>query len=148
MTQIFLTNPSASMPLQVAGCRIRVAGLLATSALVAAWSAPALADGPIEVPLDVMFDLGALEDGEDSYSYATDVSADGNVVVGGSRVNISENNWEYHAFIWTPQDGMVDLGTLGGEWSYGEDVSADGSVIVGHSQLGGEDGNYDAFRWT
>jgi probable HAF family extracellular repeat protein len=25
---------------------------------------------------------------------------------------------EFHAFLWSPQDGMIDLGTLGGLYSY------------------------------
>jgi len=121
---------------------------MATTALVAAWSPAALAQsGPIDVPIDVMFDLGALEDGDESNSYAIDVSADGNVVVGESRVNISDNSWTYHAFIWTPQDGMLDLGTLGGNYSYARAVSADGNVVIGQSDLA-DNSSSRAFRWT
>ena len=94
-----------------------------------------------------MFDLGALEDGDESNSYAIDVSADGNVVVGESRVNISDNSWTYHAFIWTPQDGMLDLGTLGGNYSYARAVSADGNVVIGQSDLA-DNSSSRAFRWT
>ena len=75
-------------------------------------------------------------------SRAYGVSADGSVVVGGSRV---EN--EYEAFRWTSAGGMVGLGDLpgGGVYSIARDVSADGSVVVGYSASasGGE-----AFRWT
>ena len=149
MTTICLKNPAVSARSALQNRSLRAAGLLATTALVSVWSPAALAQssGPIDVPLDVMFDLGTLEDGAEAYSYAVDVSADGNVVVGESRVNISENNWNYHAFIWTPENGMVDLGTLGGTYSYARAVSADGNVVVGQSSLSGNNSNR-AFRWT
>jgi probable HAF family extracellular repeat protein len=149
MTTICLKNPMMQIAAAAPNRRLRAAGLMATTALVAAWSPAALAQssGPIDVPLDVMFDLGSLEDGARSRSYAFDVSADGSVVVGESRVDISENNWTYHAFIWTPEDGMVDLGTLGGNYSYARRVSADGNVVIGQSST--TNNNSDrAFRWT
>ena len=150
MTNICLENPMLRHPAATPNRRLRAAGLMATTALVAAWSPAALAQSttPIEVPLDVMFDLGVLEDGDQAYSYATDVSGDGTVVVGESRVNISENNWTYHAFIWTPQDGMVDLGTLGGNYSYARVVSYDGSAVIGQSGLTESYSSNRAFRWT
>ena len=149
MTDIFLnilanpTKPASS------SCGLRRVGLLATSALVAVWSPAALAQstGPIDVPLDVIFDIGVLDEGENAYSIAEDVNADGSVVVGYSRVNITENNWQYHAFVWTPEDGMVDIGTLGGTYSYARRVSADGNVAIGWSNLADESQQH-AFRWT
>jgi probable HAF family extracellular repeat protein len=71
-------------------------------------------------------------------SWANAISADGNVVVGGS------NFWSYAAFSWTEEDGMLNLNPIpsysieADHIAYG--VSADGSVVVGHWGL--------AFRWT
>lgn len=59
-----------------------------------------------------------------------DVSADGNVIVG--RIEITPPQ---QVFRWTPQTGMVQLGS-----GIAHAVSADGSIIVG--------GNGRAFRWT
>jgi len=86
-----------------------------------------------------MQDLGTLGGAE---SYATAVSADGNVVVGWSL----DANGNRRAFRWTSQTGMQDLGTLGGRWSEAKAVSADGSVVVGWSE--DANGNQHAFRWT
>jgi probable HAF family extracellular repeat protein len=44
------------------------------------------------------------------------------------------------------QDGITDLGTLGGVGSFGYGVSADGAVVVGESNTAGNQPH--AFRWT
>src|ERR1019366_4153178 len=85
----------------------------------------------------------------DNYSWATGVSADGSVVVGGSGfqptyVGTPSNR----AFRWTAGSGIVSLGYLPGyNDSLAAGVSADGSVIVGRS-----DPSYNpigqAFRWA
>jgi probable HAF family extracellular repeat protein len=74
------------------------------------------------------------------YSYARGVSADGSVVVGSSSSGV--NDYEYEAFRWTQETGMVGLSNLpSGNFSSATGVSADGSVVVGS--------NGDAaFRWT
>lgn len=75
-------------------------------------------------------------------SVASDVSADGSVVVG-----YSESSSGTEAFRWTASTGMVGLGDLpGGAFSSSAlAANADGSVVVGSSDsgFGGE-----AFRWT
>lgn len=72
-------------------------------------------------------------------SYATDVSADGSVVVGYVQVT---STWfpEGEAFRWTADEGMASV--MAGGFARG--VSSDGSVIVGSSTccFG------PAFRWT
>jgi probable HAF family extracellular repeat protein len=84
-----------------------------------------------------MQDLGTL--GGD-YSYASDVSADGSVVVGWAQNAAGSSR----AFRW--QNGvMQDLGTLGGVQSEAYGVSADGSVVVGWARYAA--GQYRAFRW-
>lgn len=89
------------------------------------------------------------------WSDATDVSADGSVVVGNSLVDYVDLGGMgaeiYHAFLWTPQQGLVDLGSVGGSElpPYGfipypsgaTAVSPDGQVVVGWN-----DG--EPFRWT
>lgn len=86
--------------------------------------------------------LGDLPGGSYS-SYATGVSGDGSVVVGGSSYSVYGNQ----AFRWTSNSGMVGLGDLpgGGFISNANGVNADGSVIVG---WGISDAGQEAFRWT
>lgn len=75
---------------------------------------------------------------EDSASLATDISADGSVVVGFSG-HIGWFGVDGEAFGWTSDGGMVGLGYLpGADSSWANAVSADGSVVVGSG----------AFRWT
>ena len=66
-------------------------------------------------------------------TYASDVTADGSVVVGVGRIIASGGPSE--AFRWTSGGGMVGLGDLpGGNYQSGASgVSADGSVVVGGS---------------
>ena len=74
-------------------------------------------------------------------SYASDVSADGSVVVGSSG---NANGYD-EAFRCTQGTGMVGLGVLDSNNQYrsssANGVSADGSVVVGSSEG-------KAFRWT
>ena len=74
------------------------------------------------------------------YSYASAISADGNVVTGTSAGK---------AFRWTPESEMV---SLGGNKSSALDISSDGNVIVGNNNFYDADGitilDGGAFRWT
>lgn len=84
-----------------------------------------------------------------AYSRATDVSADGAVVVGFS----AGSNDKAQAFRWTSSGGMVSLGLLpSGQDSRAYAVNADGSVIVGSATRPSAvvAGIQDtvAFRWT
>lgn len=92
-------------------------------------------------------DLGTLG-GPDSYSFATDVSLDGSVVVGSSWLGVGDS-FNEHAFRWTVTDGMVDLGTPSGPdgFSRAFGVSGDGSVVVGEWS-DRPFGRTHAFRWT
>jgi probable HAF family extracellular repeat protein len=83
--------------------------------------------------------LGTLEDGNTSVAYAA--SGDGSVVVGRSE----NQNGYFRPFRWTPQTGMVDLGTLGGNQGEARAVSGDGSVVVGWAN--DAFGVPRAFRW-
>ena len=62
-------------------------------------------------------------------------------VVGGSLTEA----WNYHAFLWTAQQGMMDLGTLGGSSSQAVAVNRAGHV-VGSSDTAS--GATHAFLWT
>ena len=80
------------------------------------------------------------------WSYANAVSADGSVVAGGATFGSS---WMHHAFRWTIDGGMQDLGdlTVGGTGqSVVNAISADGSVIVGWASYSPIVSH--AFRWT
>jgi len=81
--------------------------------------------------------LGVLPGGE-YISYAYGVSGDGSVAVGYS------GSIHHQAFRWTPEGGMVNLGTVYAYTAYG--ASSNGSVIVGDGYLGGP--SRQAFRWT
>lgn len=73
----------------------------------------------------------------DNSSEASDVSANGQVIVGTSSDSI-----ETEAFRWTSSGGMVGLGFLPGtDYSGASGISADGQVVVGVS-------GSEAFRWT
>jgi probable HAF family extracellular repeat protein len=96
--------------------------------------------------------LGYLPGG-DWESGALGISANGQVVVGYS---ISEAaDWDWEAFRWTLQGGMVGLGGLSGaDWisSQASACNEDGSVIVGDALSGrSEPGQtypaFEAFRW-
>lgn len=95
---------------------------------------------------DGMHGLGYLPGGW-YYAIATDVSADGSVVVG-----YSDGPANTRAYRWTQSAGLEDIGHLpgpgGGGNSEAYGVSADGSVVVG-SASGTVDGNFGtyAFRW-
>src|SRR5690606_25843592 len=78
-----------------------------------------------------------------SPSTALNVSADGTFVVGNIYISgVSDN-----AFRWSEEEGMVELGTLGGFGSQALAVSNDGSVVVGFSQTS-EGNDFHAFIWT
>ncbi len=77
---------------------------------------------------------------------ASDVSADGTVVVGWTVFE----SYNREAFRWTPSDGIIGLGDLPGGsshdfFSMATGVSGDGSIVAGYSE--GASGQ-EAFRWT
>jgi len=76
------------------------------------------------------------------YSIARDCNSDGTVLVGEITAGLGD-----HAFRWTLQVGLQDLGTLpGGTISRAAGVSADGSTVVGYGNAGLA--GIRAFRWT
>ncbi|MCC5941917.1 MAG: BspA family leucine-rich repeat surface protein [Balneolaceae bacterium] len=74
-----------------------------------------------------------------SNSRATGVASNGQAVVGGI---FSPDR----AYRWTPNGGMISLGSTNELASFAFDVSADGSVVVGRDQ--NRNLSYQAFRWT
>jgi probable HAF family extracellular repeat protein len=92
-----------------------------------------------------MVGLGELPGGR-FLSEATDVSADGTVIVGYSATGDPAVIGE-EPFRWTQETGMVGLGHLpGGVRSSASAVSSDGGVIVGSSFDGRR--RTQVFRWT
>lgn len=83
----------------------------------------------------------------DVSSRANAVSANGNVVVGVSfPVLRATETYTPQAIRWTPETGVVGLGSLGTPGTHSDNseatsVSADGSIVVGNS-------NGQVFRWT
>ncbi len=83
--------------------------------------------------------------GQGTLSVAYNVSLDGTVIVGFSYYD--SNNSKRMGFYWTPQTGMVSLGTLGGDESEASDVQAGADlVIVGWAR--DSQGRRRAFRWV
>lgn len=119
-------------------CILSHLGLMATLVFGALPTTPALADSGI-------IDLGSLNGG--TYSDATGVSADGEMVVGVAPDGAADN--VYRAFRWTQAGGKVSLGVLNGDtesWATG--VSANGEVVIGWASDGAADNADRAFRWT
>lgn len=81
---------------------------------------------------------------------ATDVSADGSVVVGSDHSYFPSHE---EAFRWTADGGMVGLGHLplgdppGEEYSAAAGISADGSIVVGASYKSNHPQDNRAFIW-
>ena len=74
---------------------------------------------------------------------ATDVSRDGQVVVGHAYNTCAV----VHAFRWEESTGMVDLGSsVAGRSSLAQGISADGAVVVGHQTRA--DGFTQGVRWV
>ena len=96
-------------------------------------------------PSSVFVDIGGLPTSGLTQALAYGLN-DRNEIVGWSLTQTSEFEDETHAFLWTPEAGMRDLGTLGGTFSQAADINARGQV-VGVSKLAG-DGATHAFLWT
>lgn len=60
--------------------------------------------------------------------HAYDINDSGRVV---GESFLTENSW--HAFVWTPRRGMIDLGTLGGDRSHALAISSS-SLVMGSSE--------------
>jgi len=90
---------------------------------------------------DLMTDLGIVtSDRPDSCATAIN---DSSQVVGWTR---SLDFAEIRAFLWTPENGMQEAGTFGGDISYANDINNVGHV-VGYSDLEAS-GERHAFVWT
>lgn len=90
--------------------------------------------------------LGDLPGG-DYYSGAADVSGDGRVVVGTSRVGPNTTK-DYSAFRWTRESGMIRLGTSDVATTAAR-ISGDGKTIVGGIGSSAESSPFNgpAYRW-
>jgi len=91
--------------------------------------------------------------GTTKYSIATDVSADGSVIVGDSTSDLSAFSSSPEAFIWTAESGMVGLGVEVNEVIQRETsakvVSPNGEIIAGESMYIPEGlPVWQVFRWA
>ncbi len=124
------------------GNESRANGVSAAGNVVVGFAEDSLSRRAFKWEKGTMQDLGNLGDKHYS-SYATDVSEDGNVVVGYSGI-VDNNIVSNHAFRW--ENGvMQDLGTLGSVFSYATAVSRDGNTVVGYSYTLNNEKH--AFRW-
>jgi probable HAF family extracellular repeat protein len=80
------------------------------------------------------------------FSTASGMSADGNTIIGDSRV--SSNAAQQHAFRKVGNAAMQSLGTLdaSNNYSSASAITPDGNTVVGQSRRA--DGGLVAFRWT
>jgi probable HAF family extracellular repeat protein len=124
------------------------------SGQVVGWSSTAIDEHPFSwTRQGGMVDLGTLG-GTYAGSWASAVNSSGQVV-GSSSTDIPVNcdycgaREEVHAFSWTQDGGMVDLGTLGGTDSYANAVNDSGQA-AGASRIAGNYplGALHAFSWT
>ena len=77
------------------------------------------------------------------HSWPMAISRDGRAIVGNHGTAGREGRGAQHAFRWTAEEGLVDLGVLPGvDHSIATAVNADGSVIVGSSGS-----SVEAFIW-
>lgn len=110
--------------------------------------AAAASVAPAKAQQAQFYDVGALNGFNSSYSTA--LSSDGSTVVG-----TSENGplFQFQAFRWTADQGMVGLGYLNPDsverWSRAATVSATGTAVAGHgTSADGTPNRVEAFRWT
>ena len=114
------------------------AGISADGSVVVGQYAPTINNSIVNVAFRWTAVTGAVSLGalpmpqRTPFSSATGVSADGSVVVGFSS---SFTSGQFEAFRWTPQSGMVGLGSIvgGGEKSAAYGVSGDVKVVVGEA---------------
>jgi probable HAF family extracellular repeat protein len=93
----------------------------------------------VNAPVVSMVDLGTLG----LSSEAIDMNEKGDVV----GLSTLQGGSIRHAFLWTKQDGMTDLGTLGGDFSTARAIN-NGGTVVGASLLADSRLGQRLFLWT
>ena len=88
-------------------------------------------------------DIGMFPGG--TFSLASDINNQGQVI-GYTYFDMGGGAFLYRAFLWTPEDGLVDIGTLGGERTEPQAVNDMGQV-VGYSYISPGRCTYHAFLW-
>jgi len=68
------------------------------------------------------------------------------IAVGAALKGSNDEGAAYHAFSWTPANGLEDLGLTTGTQSIAVGISSDGSVVAGEAT--DSNGFWRAFRWT
>jgi probable HAF family extracellular repeat protein len=92
-----------------------------------------------------MQDLGVLPTG--TWTVSSAVSSDGSIVTGTGNLYSELGTYlGYHAFLWTAEGGMKDLGVFaGGALSFANAISGDGLSVAGSVYFAGMD---RASLWT
>lgn len=96
---------------------------------------------------DGMIDIGNLGGSEEYYAAYGIIAIpllainDKGEITGGSKISTGDT----HAFVWSKEEGMIDIGTLGGKNSYAFSINNRGQ-IVGHSDT--STGEEHAFVWS
>lgn len=88
--------------------------------------------------------LGALTTVPDADSYAQAINDDG-MIAGNSLASMGTGN-DYHAIVWTPATGMVDIDTLGNHYSTAVAIGARG--LVAGNYMNPPENVAQAFVWT
>lgn len=97
---------------------------------------------------DGMVNLGSLGGGSAAYGVNSRGQVVGESCLSGgfdpAQLECTDGSLA-HAFLWTAQDGMVDLGTLGGAWSWAAGINNRGQVSGTSVNASGQP---RAFLWT
>jgi len=76
-------------------------------------------------------------------SSARAITPDGNIIL-GQMTPPDDITGPYQPFLWTEQDGVVELGSIGGENTFPRAISGDGSTVLAYVSIA----NPPLYRWT
>ncbi len=101
---------------------------------------------PCVAPAQTALTVNNAAVGSNLYAFPQKITPDGTALTGYAQPALSFPNPSRRAFVWSLSGGVLDIGTLGGNWSDPMGISTSGSVVIGESALA--NGDRHAFRWT